>query len=257
MPTTTLNGRCLYYATHQPDSTTCPPLLLIHGAGGQYTDWPPQLRRLPGASIYTPDLPGHGRSEGPGYQTIADYADALLALLDALAIPEAIIAGHSMGGAIAQMMALSAPERVAGLALLATGARLRVSPLILDNVCSDFDSVVETIISWAYAPDASPELLRLARRMMRQIPPATAYGDYLACNGFDVMERLGEIGAPTVIISSVADRMVPLKVGRYLAEHIANAEIHLIENAGHMIAVERPDEVAQIMQGWLARHWGQ
>jgi pimeloyl-ACP methyl ester carboxylesterase len=252
MPYATVNERKLSYAESRGPSHH-PPLLWVHGAGGDHTHWPPQLRRLPGLTVYAPDLPGHGRSEGPGCRTIADYAANVLALLDALDVERAIIGGHSMGGAIAQTLALDSPERVAGLILVGTGAKLRVTPLILDRLPDEFEAVVDTIIEMAYGPGASEELIRLGRRTLAACDPHVLKGDFQACDAFDVMARLEAIRAPTLVIGGTGDKLTPPKYVRYLAEHIPNAQLHLIEDAGHMLALEAPQQVADVVGAWVGK----
>src|SRR5512133_3755617 len=133
---------------HAPgDAGPHPPLVLVHGAGAASDDWPPELRALPGRRVLAVDLPGHGAAPGPAPGSVAAFASAVEALLDAHGIASAVIAGHSMGGAIALTLALERPARVAGLVLVSTGARLRVAPEAL-------------------AFSASPEGLALAARAM-------------------------------------------------------------------------------------------
>jgi pimeloyl-ACP methyl ester carboxylesterase len=255
MPEIDLDGSTLYYFEHETPGSPFPPLLLIHGAGGYHRFWPSQLRRLNGVTVYTPDLPGRGRSTGPGRQTVAQYTADMLRLLDALNIQQAILAGHSMGGAIAQQLALDAPERVAGLVLISTGARLRVTPQILDNVLDNFDTVVETVINFAYGPTADDDLKQTGKRELHEVKPEVVLGDYTACDGFDVISRLGEIAAPALVVGGSADRMTPAKYSQYLADNLPDAGLHIVENAGHMLPVEFPDRVADIVLGWLKKRW--
>ena len=109
------------------------PLVLVHGAGGSADLWAPQLTGLADlARVVAVDLPGHGPRRGGGGQSIVAYADWLGEFLDALGDGPAVVVGHSMGGAIAQTVALARPERLAGLVLVATGARLRVMARLLE-----------------------------------------------------------------------------------------------------------------------------
>ena len=128
MPAINLPDGTLYYAQSHPDATAFPPLVLVHGAGGSRLDWAPELRRLPDARVIALDLPGHGKSTAPGRNTLDAYARDVAALLDALALDRAVIVGHSMGGGVAQLLALDWPERIAGLVLLGTGASCRSIP---------------------------------------------------------------------------------------------------------------------------------
>jgi pimeloyl-ACP methyl ester carboxylesterase len=253
MPTVRPEGGPIHYAEHLTPESTLPPLVLIHGAGGQYASWPPQVRRLKRVSTYAPDLPGHGQSTGEGRRTIPAYTADVIALLDALGLERVIVGGHSMGGAVAQQLALDAPERVAGLVLVATGARLRVAPQILDNVLGDFEAVLDFMVAYAFGPTADDDLKRLGRRLMGETAPEVMLGDCLACDGFDVRERLGEIAAPTLVIGGMADRMTPARFARYLADAIPGAELALVEDAGHMIMSEFPERVAAIIAAWLEK----
>jgi pimeloyl-ACP methyl ester carboxylesterase len=110
-----------------------PPLVLVHGAGGAADLWQPQLDGLADvARVVAPDLPGHGPLGGPDAPGIPAYADWLEAFVAALEAGPVVLVGHSMGGAVAETLALACPERLAGLVLIATAARLRVLARILD-----------------------------------------------------------------------------------------------------------------------------
>src|SRR5512144_1734171 len=96
----------LYYFSHNEDERSRPPIILIHGAGGTHLSWPPEVRRLPDQRVYAVDLPGHGKSEGIGRQSISAYARNLVAFMDAAKLSKAVIVGHSMGGAVALTLGL-------------------------------------------------------------------------------------------------------------------------------------------------------
>lgn len=248
----------LFYTPSQ-GAADRPTLVLIHGAGGSRLHWPAELRRLPRATVYTLDLPGHGRSEGTGCNTISDYANTAVAFLDSLRIKQAVIVGHSMGGAIAQTLALdfadpltdSEQDRIAGLVLVATGARLRVVPAILEGIQSNFEGAAELVTRFAWSPDAPPSLTKLGRQAILETGPDVLLGDFTACDRFNVMERLAEIRAPTLVIAGTADQLTPPKYARFLSEHIPNAQLALIEDAGHMVMLERPVETAKAIREFL------
>jgi pimeloyl-ACP methyl ester carboxylesterase len=251
MPYISAQGRRLFYAQTKARKPGAPKLVLIHGAGGNHLHWPAELRRLPGATVYALDLPGHGRSEGPGCDTIKGYVSILIGFLDATDTQHAVLMGHSMGGAIAQMTALIHPKRVAGLVLVGTGARLRVAPAILEGVLGDFDTAIELITHFAWAADAPAELTRLGRDTLAETSPQVLHGDFVACDTFDLMERLGEIGAPTLVIAGTADHLTPKKYGAFLAGHIPNARLVTIEGGGHMMALEQADAVASAVAEFI------
>jgi pimeloyl-ACP methyl ester carboxylesterase len=250
MPYAQINDTRLFYA--QSRTPGAPTLVLIHGAGGSHLHWPPALRRMPDVTVYGLDLPGHGRSDDPGCDAIADYASALVGFLDVTNIGRAVLAGHSMGGAIAQMTALTHPERVAGLVLIGTGGRLRVAPAILEGVLDNFEGVIDLITHFAWAAGAPEELVRLGRQTLAEMQPQVLRGDFVACDEFDVMARLGEISVPTLVVAGTADRLTPHKYGAYLAEHIPNARLVTVEGGGHMMALEQPGVVAEAVAKFMA-----
>ncbi len=245
----TTKGTLFYTLSRGPADSLA--LVLVHGAGGTRLHWPAELRRLPGATAYTLDLPGHGRSGGQGCDTIEGYTEAVAAFLHTIGIEQATVAGHSMGGAIAEMLALDFADRVAGLVLIATGARLRVAPAILEGIRSNFEGSVELITRFVWSPEVPPALTELGRQALLETGPDVLLGDFTACDRFNVMERLGEIGAPTLVIAGSADQLTPVKYTRFLTEHIPNAQSVLVEGAGHMVMLERPAEAAKAVQEFL------
>ncbi len=252
MPEQTIGEDVIYYAVHQaPEAHHT--LILIHGAGESHLVWPGALRNLPGATVYALDLPGHGRSRGRGRSSIAEYTDLIVNWMEKVGLSRAVWVGHSMGGAIAQWAALHHPERVAALVLVATGARLRVSPSILEGLRTDFPRTVDLIVEWSWGTNPPARLVEEGRRMLLAMDPAIVEGDYRACDAFDVMDRLGEIRVPTLVIGGTADRMTPIKYAEYLAAHIPKAELVRIDGAGHMVMLEQPEAVAEAVRSFLDR----
>lgn len=251
MATLQLNGATLHYAEHAQPLSRRPPVVLVHGAGGQYAHWPPHIRRLRDTTTYALDLPGHGKSGGKLRASVTAYAADVLAFMDALGLRRAVVGGHSMGGAIAQTMALNYPDRLVGLLLVGTGARLRVLPDILDGLLTQHAATVELIVSKNYAPGAPDQLVRLGKRVLMQCPPEVIHNDYTACQNFDVMQRLSAIRHPTLIVVGSDDQMTPLNYAEFLRANIPNARLEIIENAGHMVMVEAPQQVAEAIDNWL------
>ncbi|MEZ4590709.1 MAG: alpha/beta hydrolase [Chloroflexota bacterium] len=250
MPTIQLPEAELFYAAHLPAGARR-TLLLIHGAGGSHLTWPAALRRLPETAVYTLDLAGHGRSSRPGRQTVADYAQDILDFMAALGLENVVVLGHSLGGAIAQQIGLAAPPAVVGLILLGTGARLRVSPQILAAAEADLATAVSLINQhlWGTQPDA--RLMHHNQQIMMECPPDVLLGDFIACNQFDLRDRLPEMTLPALVISSQQDQMMPPKFGEFLATHLPQAEFVLLPEAGHMMMLEAPQAVARLVQKFL------
>ncbi len=250
MPTITVSQKELYFAQAGQGQ---PALLFVHGAGGDHTIWGEQLRELAkDFSVIALDLNGHGRSparEGDGLQT---YVEDVLAVLNAFAQPTVLV-GHSMGGAIALSVALQPPKNLVGLGLVGTGARLKVHPQILELCQTDFEKAVELVISWAFAEQTDPALKDKAREQMRRNGQAALYRDFLSCSTFDEMHRLSEISVPTIVICGREDKLTPVKYSEYLQQNIPNAQLQIIERAGHMVMVEQPEAVTRVLKEFCAR----
>ncbi len=241
----------LFYAEKDEPLSPYPPLILVHGAGVDHSSWSAEIRRLPDVRILAVDLPGHGQSEGAGYQSVVAYAESIKALMDALKIERAIIAGHSMGGAIAQIMAVSMPARVAGLVLVGTGAKLGVNPSLVETIKNDYPAAVELITKWEWAKETGEDLRRVGRKQLLATPSAVTYGDFVACGLYDLSDTVAKIQVPTLIIGGGADKMTPFALSEGLAAQIPNSTLVKIEGAGHKMPMERPQEVAQAILRWV------
>ena len=227
--------------------------LLIHGAGGTHLHWPSEVRRLRGRRIIAPDLPGHGRSEGSGCRSISGYAAAILGLMDAIGISQAVMVGHSMGSAVALTIALEHPGRVLGLGLLGTSAKFRVSRAILAALSDDasFPAALDLVMEYSFSRGAGARLKELARKRGESVPRAVWLADFLACSDFDVSGRLASGLPPTLILASAADRMTPLAEARYLRQLAPAARLEILPEAGHMMMQEQPGVVANALDRFL------
>ena len=252
MQTLTLGNRTLAYRNYGRDvDPERPPLVLVHGAGGTHLIWPAELRHLAHTCIYVLDLPGHGASPGPGCANISAYSEIVRDFVDALELPWFVLAGHSMGGAIALDFALAYGQRMAGIALLGAGARMRVSSALLDVVLHDFNAATEMIVNYSYHASTSVVHKEIYLRHLRETDPHVLYGDLVACHQFDVVDRMAGLSMPTLIICGRQDQMTPPERSIYLHERIADSELHILDPGGHNIMVEQPDIVAGLLAGFL------
>lgn len=217
-----------------------PVLLCVHGAGGTHLHWPPQLRALRRPRVLTIDLPGHGQSTGQGRTDVDAYADVVAAFVETLRLDGVILVGHSMGGAIAQTVALRREKWLAGLVLVGTSARLRVADAILQGLQVDFHATTIQLSRWLWGPTASSVQVALSLREMRQQGAAVVHGDFVACHHFDVRAHLAEIHVPTLVMGASHDQMTPFKQSERLARGIPNAQLVRISRAGHMMMLEQP-----------------
>lgn len=229
------------------------PVVLLHGAGGNHLSWQAELRRMSGFRIYALDLPGHGKSGGRGLQSISAYAESVLLWMSKINLPGAVFIGHSMGSAIAMTLALEHPDQTLGLGLVGAAGRLHVSPDLLQETSSPttLHNGIEKIVHWSFSP-ASPERLKnLATKRLGEVRQSVLHGDFLACNDFDITGKVAAIRAPTVIICGENDKMTPLRHSQFLNSQIPGASMHIIAEAGHMVMLEKPVVVANIIKSFL------
>jgi pimeloyl-ACP methyl ester carboxylesterase len=171
---------------------------------------------------------------------------------EALGLSPFVLGGHSMGGAIAQEFALRYTNRLAGLVLIGTGARLRVAPQFLDGVLKDPQGTAELLATWTHGEHVDPNLRRTYIRRLREVDPQVIHGDFVACDAFDRMADVARIALPTLVICGDADRMTPVKYSRFLAEQIKRAQLVVVPEAGHMVMLERPEAVIEAIGRFLA-----
>lgn len=250
MPTITLNQQPFFYAMHRSPQANL-NIILIHGAGGNHLVWPAALRRLPDANVYAIDLSGHGRSRGNGYAQIEAYATEIVQFIKHLDLDNVILIGHSMGGAIAQTLALHHLPELAGLVLIGTGAKLRVSPTILDQIIPNFEQAVTTVNQFAWTTNTPPEMVSRGRDLLSETAPAIMHNDFTACDRFDIRPQLNQINIPTLVIAATDDSLTPPKNGRFLADHIPEAQFVLLDGVGHMMMIEKPGETAEAIEAFL------
>jgi 3-oxoadipate enol-lactonase len=247
-----------------------PGLVLLNGYGAPAAAWPRAwYEHLQGRyRVVTPDLRGNGRSRFSQTPfTIADLADDVEAVLDAAELDQVGVLGLSMGGMVAQELALRAPERVAGLVLAATRppvpyftrpslhSSLRLLlPSAPGSTLADFYRRLWTSAAAPGFAERNPELIDelvgqslespTSRRMLRrQVGAMMAWGH---------AERLAEVAVPTVVVHGVLDRFSPVANGRALARLIPHATYEEIEGAGHLLPLEAPDALSSAIERVIA-----
>lgn len=243
----------IYYFSNGEADWSRPAVIFIHGAGGNHLNWPPEVRRLPGQRIYAIDLPGHGKSTGIGRQSIADYARCVLDFMDDIKLRKAVFVGHSMGAAIALELALSYSRRTLGIGLLSGGSRMRVSPDLLEKTSNPatFPLALQAINNCAFSPSVDARLKESSLRHMAEIRSSVLHGDFVACDAFDVTSRIGRVKVPTLIVCGTDDKMTPLHHSQLLHQKVKNSLLHSIDGAGHMVMLENPLVVANVLKLFL------
>ena len=240
--------------TFRRESGKEPALVCIHGSADNHHAYDRLLDALPDRARYSLNLPGRAGTDGPPLRTAAEMETFLSRFIEAEVEGDYLVAGHSLGGAVAIEHALASPsERLKGLVLLATGARLRVHPTILQL----FEQAVKSgtpppVAPGLYEQGVAADLVDEAARARVLTPVETGAADWQADDSFDRMQDIGDVGVPALIIVGTNDSLTPPKYAEYLAAHIPRSDLRVIQGAGHMLVMERAAEVSEAIEGFIA-----
>jgi 3-oxoadipate enol-lactonase len=240
------------------------PVVLICGYTGVKESWVYQVDELAKHfKVVTFDNRGVGETTVPTHPfTIADMAADTAGLISALGIAPAHVFGISMGGLIAQTLALDFADRVRKVALGCTshGGRHAVQPgpdvmaalaKAGDPTISPEESIrrnLPIMFSEQFLRKESQKIEDHVKMALKFRPtPEGAEGQMKALSFFNVKKRLGEIKCPVLIIAGTQDKMMPPENARLLADGIPGAEIYMVEGAGHGFNIEKPDEVNSVL----------
>jgi pimeloyl-ACP methyl ester carboxylesterase len=234
--------------------TRVPTVVLIHGAGCDHHAMGPLAEALAarGVKARAIDLPGRGASPGPAATTACAAAERIAAT-----IPEgAVVLGHSYGSAVAIELALLG-RPIAGLVLAASGARLRVHPAILETMRAAEAAGPASPPTAAWIEGVAPRaVVESIDRAARAVPSTTTRIDWEAVNAFDRLGTIDAVRCPTLILAGTADTLTPPKYARYLAEHIAGAELALLDGVGHWCLVEAAERAADHIRTFVSKLGG-
>jgi pimeloyl-ACP methyl ester carboxylesterase len=229
-------------------------LVFIHGSGGSSAFWSAQVQGLVArVNTVAVDLPGHGRSDGNGHDRIEDYARAVVDFISAIETPRPIPCGLSLGGAIAQQLLLDFSDLFKAGIFISTGSKLKVAPEIFGAIEKDIKSYVDMIVKLVASKATDPDRVKSFKDDTARCKSEILIQDFLACDHFDVMQRLGSITLPVLVVTAEDDQVTPPKYGDFLEKSIAKASrVHIME-AGHIVTMEKPEEVNRAIIEFLDR----
>lgn len=243
------------------------PLLMIAGLAVPGSAWGPlplKLSKLGYMTIVVDNRDSGLSSACPGAEySIADMADDLIAVLDDLGLRSANVLALSLGGFIAQELALGHPEKVDKLMLISSGPGLGGVPPDTELLIAMFDNdglgaeattrkVVEMLAGPGWAVD-NPRLVALAiRKRLRSPFDQDAFGrQWIAAMGFSSLDRLGALEIPTLLLHGEQDVLIPIGNGEALAAGIPKAALMRIQGAGHLLTMERPLETLATIRSFF------
>lgn len=256
----TANGSSIFVETVGPPDG--PPVLLVHSLTADHSAW---RRLVPVLAdrfrVIAPDLRGHGASPAPPPPySMATLAADMAGILDRLAVESAHVIGLSIGGMIAQQLALDHPQRVRSLVLAATACEMtearkavwddRIRQVEADGVASLVDSTLER---WFTPPTHrdDPALIQACAAMIRATTAEGYVGCAAAIRDMALTDRLGEIAVPTLVLSGAEDPSTPPELQAQIRDGIPGARMETFEATAHQIALERPDRFNTLVTDFL------
>jgi pimeloyl-ACP methyl ester carboxylesterase len=247
---------------------TGPPIVLSHGVTLTNATWVKQFETLPaeGFRVVAFDHRGHGESEaGSTGHSVDNLADDVRSVLEALDLHDAVLVGHSMGGIAVQAYAIRHPEhaaaRVRGLVLVSTLAKVRTSRLrwlsgLVERITArgpDLGTLLQRpdigllLARIGFGVDPQPSHVEHTRRMIAACAPDTGRAAPGALFRLDLTASLPGITLPTLVVCGTADLITPPAESRRIAELIPGARLELLPRAGHMLMLERADELDRLI----------
>jgi pimeloyl-ACP methyl ester carboxylesterase len=258
MPSVSIAGRALHYEARGAGR----PLVLLHGFPFSSESFWPQLDAPPpGCRLLVPDHRGFGRSApGDGPSTMEALADDVLALMDALGLPQALIGGVSMGGYVALALTRRDPGRVAGLVLIDTqssaddeAGRARREAVARDVETTGAGPLVDAMLPRLLAPHADAAVRARLEALMRAQPPAAiAAASRGMATRADARDILSRFGGPCLVVVGEHDVITPPDKARAMAALVPQARLEVIPEAGHLPNLEQPAAFARAMEAFLA-----
>ena len=236
-------------------------IVFVHGAADSAAVWERQLEYLRERHrTLAVDLPGHGaRLAEQAFDSCERSAADVTRQIEANGLEEPILVGHSMGGAIALTIALRSPELPRALVLAGSGARLRIRPEVIESaretaLRSTPGVRMERVIPLDHvvSPRASAAVRSWLAERIGYSTGQASYADFVATNGFDVMDRLHQIRVPTLIVGGEDDRWTPPRFQRYFAEHVIGSRLVMFPDCGHYPFVERADAFNAELDSFIA-----
>lgn len=246
------------------------PLVLLMGLGAPGSKWMPHIEAYKDHfHVYAPDNRGAGQSDKPvsDCYSIKEMAEDTIAFMDAVGIESAHFNGISMGGAIAQYIAVHYPRRVRSLVLTNTFARcgvsFRRSMEILRDACGQLDPVTSgrltqwMIFAQPFQEENEQYMLDAEKADASYPHPMPAHAFKAQCNGilgFDILEDLCKIQAPTLIAAGDKDLFVPVSLAEEMAIRIPNATLYMAKDGGHVQHWEQLDAYNEVTLAFLLAH---
>jgi pimeloyl-ACP methyl ester carboxylesterase len=215
-------------------------LIFVHGSGGDHAVWDGQFDAMEKeCNMAALDLPGHGSSGGEAEEDVYHYMEWVRKAVETLSLESPVVVGHSLGAAITLAFALTCPDLLSGIVLVGGGARMPVAQMVFDVIRDNFQGFIESSPDFAVHRENREDVRDLLLKGFSRATPEVFFGDFTACKGFDVEEKLDDILLPTLIVCGDKDMMMPPKFSEALHENIEGSRLEIIPQCGHFPMLEK------------------
>lgn len=239
-----------------------PTLIFVHGAANDHSVWALQSRYFAHhrRNVLALDLPGHGRSGGAALASVQAIADWLIALQDAIGLPQAALVGHSLGALAVLEAAAHHRNRATKIALLGPAVPMPVSDVLQEAAKADDHVAFELINSWSFSPGKQLGgnqvpgmwLTGSAMRLLERTSPGVLYSDLTACHTYaGGLTAAASVRCPALLILGARDLMAPPKSAEALIDALADERVVTLPDCGHALMAEQPDAVLDALSTFL------
>jgi 3-oxoadipate enol-lactonase len=235
------------------------PLVFVHGFTTTSEFWKEQAEDLSKSyRVIRINLPGHGASPSPTSRSyrIEDFVEDVARVFQDLSVDRAVLIGLSMGGIIAQKIAVKYPHLVKALVLVDTtshgiGADATADAFLAAVDKRGAEKAIQDLSDLSFGSSASPALVEWARREVIQTPEFVARAAIRSISDADTRSSLSQIKVPTLVIAGEEDRVTPPRESEILAKGISSSTLSIIPKAGHFSMLENPAAFNRILRRFL------
>ena len=261
-----VNGKQAFASTGgKAFNNQLPTVIFLHGSGLDHTFWSLQSRffAFRKYSVLVLDYPGHTNSEGPPLASIEDIADWVHDVVEALDVHNISLVAHSQGCLVALEYASRYKDRLKSVSFIASGLATPVNDALIDAAENNPEAAIAMMLSWGFGPAGhlhqgpipGNSMVAGGRKVMRGNVPNELATDLKACNAYqNGKQAAAAIDCPRQVILAGKDRMAPRKAGLELVEYLNEPELHIIEESGHMVPQEAPDQCRMLLRDFIFSH---
>ncbi|MBI9049764.1 MAG: alpha/beta hydrolase [Anaerolineaceae bacterium] len=239
----------IYFAEFNPRQSEDPlTIVYLHGSGGNHLFWPSTLRRLPGCRTLSVDLPGHGKSDPPGRQSVSQYSQDIQHWLDDINIKQAVLIGYGLGGNIAIHLACKYPQWIQGIILINTVIHQIIAQTLIDNLRNPVtaEHAVKMVIEKHMKLQTIKPGHKIFQKQILDVRPAVLAGDLIAYRENTFITSANNITQPICILEGKTSKQQLTSDQNYALNLLPDAQIILPPHESHILPIDEPQ--------WTANH---